>query len=102
MGKTFRKIRGYGNFKSIIFGSNTSQQPLEVFKSPVNLTMVNETFTHNNPNIQPLNYTQTNINPMNYKNNPTIQPSNYTQTDISPMNYNFSQQHQYDDAKKIK
>ena len=85
--KTFRKIRGNGNFKSIIFGNNISHQPLEVFKPPVNLTMVKETFTHNNPNIQPLNYTQTNIIPMNYKNNPTIQPSNYAQTDISPMNY---------------
>ena len=32
MGKTFRKIRGNGNFKSIIFGE--SHQALEVFKQP--------------------------------------------------------------------
>ena len=79
MGKTFRKIRGNGNFKSIIFGNNTSHQPLEVFKPPVNLTIVNETLTQTNPNIQPSNYSQTNIN---------------------PMNYNFNQQYQYDVAKK--
>ena len=41
IGKTFRKIRGNGNFKSISFVE--SHQPLEV-----------ETFTHNNPNIQPV------------------------------------------------
>ena len=73
MGKTFRKIRVNGNFKRFNFVG--LQQPLKVFKPPVN-----ETFTHNNPNIQPSNYSQTNIN---------------------PMNYNFNQQHQYDDAEKI-
>ena len=36
MGKTFRKIRGNGNFKSISFVE--SHQPLEVFKPPLNLT----------------------------------------------------------------
>ena len=80
MGKTLRKIKGNGNFKRFSFVE--SHQPLIVFKPHMN-----ETFTHNNPNIQPSNYTQTNINPMNYKNNPTIQPSNYSQTNISPTNY---------------
>ena len=70
MGKVFRKIRGNGNFKSIIFSE--SNQPLEVSKPPMNFTMEKETFTHNNP---------------------TIQPSNYSQTNINPMNYNFNQQH---------
>ena len=51
MGKTFRKIRGNGNFKSISFVE--SHQPLEVFKSPVNLTIVNETLTQTKPNIHP-------------------------------------------------
>ena len=72
MGKTFRKIRGNGNFKSISFVE--SHQPLEVFKP-----RVNETLTQTNPNIQPSNYSQTNNN---------------------PMHYNFNQQHQYDVAKK--
>ena len=45
MGKTFRKIRGNGNFKSISFVE--SHQPLEVFKPHVN-----ETFTQTNPNIK--------------------------------------------------
>ena len=49
--KTFIKIGGNGNFKSIIFGNNTSHQPLEVIKPPVNLTMFNETLTQTNPNI---------------------------------------------------
>merc|ERR1711888_212236 len=62
IGKTFRKIGGKGNFKSMIFGGNIPQKTLEVFKPPVNLTMVNETFTHNN------------------QNNPTLHPSNYTNT----------------------
>ena len=46
----------------------------------MNLTIVNEILTQTNP---------------------TIQPSNYTQSNINPMNYNFNQQHQYDVAKKI-
>merc|ERR1712121_77403 len=65
---------------------NVSQKPLEVFKPPLNLTMVNETFTHNN------------------QNNPTLHPSNNTNTQNHPtphpMNYNFNQQHQYDVARQ--
>ena len=50
MGKTFRKIRGKGNFKSIIFGE--SHQALEVFKQPShknNASVIepNEKYTHN-------------------------------------------------------
>ena len=67
MGKIFRKIEGNGNFKIIIFGGITLRQPLEVFKPPLNLTMMNENndagmieanekCTHN---------TQTNIHPTN-------------------------------------
>ena len=109
MGKTFRKIQGNGNFKSISFVE--SHQPLEVFKPPLNLTQtkpMNYDFNQNDAAkknthtdiYQQHQYDVTQKNPMNYnfnqydvaKKNPLI----YTQNDISPINYNFNQQHQYD------
>ena len=100
IGKTFRKIGGYGNFKSMLFGGNVSQKPLESFKPPQNFTMVNETFTHNtqtNPTPHPMKYS-------NNQNQPTPRSMNYINTQTNPtphlMNYNFNQQHQYDVAKQ--
>ena len=40
--KTFRKIRGTGEFKNILFVGNISHQPLAVFKPLQNLTLVND------------------------------------------------------------
>merc|ERR1711888_343836 len=126
IGKTFRKIGGNGNFKSMIFGGNIPQKTLVLFKPPQNFTMKkhryndgmmiepNEQFAHNNqnnPTLHPPNYTNTQNHPtphpMNYNFNQQHQydvakqnPSNYTQTNINPMKYNFNQQHQYDVAKQ--
>ena len=84
MGKTFRKIGGNGNFKIIIFDSNTSDNPLEVFKPPPPMINKNNAwviepnvkYTHN-AHEKPVKYTQT---------NPIIHPANYTQTTRHPMN----------------
>ena len=47
IGKTFRKIRGNGNFKSIILGGNISSKPLDLFKPPLNLIRKNRNQLHN-------------------------------------------------------
>ena len=83
---------GNGNFKSIKFGGITSYQPLEVFKPPLNLTMMNEKNDAGmiEPNEKYTHNTQTNIHPTNYtQTNPIIHPMNYTQSNtiIYPMNY---------------